>query len=172
MNRKHGRPPVFAVSGVKNSGKTTLLENLIGVLSGRGWKVAAVKHDGHDFEPDVPGTDSHRLRKAGARGVAVYSVDKLMLVEERPNPSLDDLLELFAAYDLVLLEGGKHTPFPKLEIVRAAVSRVPVCDPETLIGLCTDCPLSLPGIVCFGLTDYEKMADLLEARLLDKPASE
>lgn len=158
-----GLPPVFAVCGVKNSGKTTLLENLIGVLSGRGLKVAAIKHDGHDFEPDVPGVDSHRLRKAGARGVAVFSANKVMLIEERPTPPLEELVERFATYDLVLLEGGKHTTLPKLEIVRAAVSCAPICDPATLIALCTDCPAILPGVPIFGLTDYEKIADLLAA---------
>ena len=67
------RPAVLAVSGVHNSGKTTLLEKLLPVLRSRGLKVGVIKHDGHDFTPDVPGTDSYRLREAGAEGVAVYS---------------------------------------------------------------------------------------------------
>ena len=58
--------PVIAVSGVKNSGKTTLLEKLIANLVARGIRVAVIKHDGHHFEPDVPGTDSYRHRSAGA----------------------------------------------------------------------------------------------------------
>ena len=65
------RPAVLAVSGVHNSGKTTLLEKLLPVLCSRGLKVGVIKHDGHDFTPDVPGTDSYRLREAGAEGVAV-----------------------------------------------------------------------------------------------------
>lgn len=60
------RPAVLAVSGVHNSGKTTLLEKLLPVLRSRGLKVGVIKHDGHDFTPDVPGTDSYRLREAGA----------------------------------------------------------------------------------------------------------
>ena len=64
------RPAVLAVSGVHNSGKTTLLEKLLPVLRSRGLKVGVIKHDGHDFTPDVPGTDSYRLREAGAEGVA------------------------------------------------------------------------------------------------------
>ena len=62
------RPAVLAVSGVHNSGKTTLLEKLLPVLRSRGLKVGVIKHDGHDFTPDVPGTDSYRLREAGAEG--------------------------------------------------------------------------------------------------------
>ena len=49
------RPAVLAVSGVHNSGKTTLLEKLLPVLRSRGLKVGVIKHDGHDFTPDVPG---------------------------------------------------------------------------------------------------------------------
>ena len=71
------RPAVLAVSGVHNSGKTTLLEKLLPVLRSRGLKVGVIKHDGHDFTPDVPGTDSYRLREAGAEGVAVYSGTRL-----------------------------------------------------------------------------------------------
>ena len=67
------RPAVLAISGVHNSGKTTLLEKLLPVLRSRWLKVGVIKHDGHDFTPDVPGTDSYRLREAGAEGVAVYS---------------------------------------------------------------------------------------------------
>ena len=71
------RPAVLAVSGVHNSGKTTLLEKLLPVLRSRGLKVGVIKHDGHDFTPDVPGTDSYRLREAGAEGVAVSQIPLL-----------------------------------------------------------------------------------------------
>ena len=50
------KPLILAVCGVKNSGKTTLIQKLIPLLQNQGLKVAAVKHDGHDFEPDVPVT--------------------------------------------------------------------------------------------------------------------
>ena len=76
------RPAVLAVSGAHNSGKTTLLEKLLPVLRSRGLKVGIIKHDGHDFTPDVPGTDSFRLREAGAEGVAVYSGTRYLLTEE------------------------------------------------------------------------------------------
>ena len=76
------RPAVLAVSGAHNSGKTTLLEKLIPLLRARGLKVGVIKHDGHDFTPDVPGTDSFRLREAGAEGVAVFSGNRYLLTEE------------------------------------------------------------------------------------------
>lgn len=54
------QPFVFAISGYKNSGKTTLICRLIPELKRRGYRVAVIKHDGHDFVGDVPGTDSFR----------------------------------------------------------------------------------------------------------------
>ena len=103
-------PAVLAVSGVHNSGKTTLLEKLLPVLRSRGLKVGVIKHDGHDFTPDVPGTDSYRLREAGAEGVAVYSGTRYLLTEEF-HLTEQDLLALFErhGYDLVLLEGFKSS---------------------------------------------------------------
>ena len=68
------RPAVLAVSGAHNSGKTTLLEKLIPLLRARGLKVGVIKHDGHDFTPDVPGTDSFRLREAGAEVLGIASI--------------------------------------------------------------------------------------------------
>ena len=104
------RPAVLAVSGLHNSGKTTLLEKLLPALRSRGLKVGIIKHDGHDFTPDVPGTDSYRLREAGAEGVAVYSGQRYLLTEMF-RLTEQDLLALFErhGYDLVLLEGFKDS---------------------------------------------------------------
>jgi molybdopterin-guanine dinucleotide biosynthesis protein B len=66
------RACVVAVSGIKNSGKTSLIEKLLPALTRRGLRVATVKHDGHRFEPDRPGTDSFRHLTAGAVGTAVF----------------------------------------------------------------------------------------------------
>ena len=88
------RPAVLAVSGLHNSGKTTLLEKLLPALRSRGLKVGIIKHDGHDFTPDVPGTDSYRLREAGAEGVAVYSGQRYLLTEMF-RLTEQDLLALF-----------------------------------------------------------------------------
>ncbi|MDR2946250.1 MAG: molybdopterin-guanine dinucleotide biosynthesis protein B, partial [Candidatus Adiutrix sp.] len=137
-----GEPPVIAVCGVKNSGKTTLLCGLIPLLTAGGLKVAVVKHDGHDFVPDVPGTDSFRLRQAGAQGVAVFSARRYMVTVEQPDVALASVIGPLQGADLILLEGGKASPFPKIEIVRRAISEGPVCDPEGLLALCTDTDFS------------------------------
>ncbi len=152
---------MLAVSGVKNSGKTALLVRLLPLLNARGLSVAVIKHDGHDFEPDVPGTDSHRLRKAGARTVGIYSDKRFMLTAEGTGAALEDMIALAGAHDLILVEGAKSSPYPKIEIVRGAVSRNSVCDPKTLLALVTDTDLKIPGLPSIGLDDYEALAGLI-----------
>ena len=130
------RPAVLAVSGLHNSGKTTLLEKLLPALRSRGLKVGIIKHDGHDFTPDVPGTDSYRLREAGAEGVAVYSGQRYLLTEMF-RLTEQDLLALFErhGYDLVLLEGFKDSGWPKIEVVRKEISDTPVSfQPLAVVG--------------------------------------
>jgi molybdopterin-guanine dinucleotide biosynthesis protein B len=154
-------PPVVAVCGVKNSGKTTLLVRVLPILRERGLEAAVIKHDGHEFEPDAEGTDSYRLRAAGALGVAVYSRNMFMVVRREAHPSVEDLIPYFRDMDLILLEGGKDSSYPKVEVVRAAVSGWPASDPRTLLGLCSDVDLRIEGVPRLGLTDYEGVADLI-----------
>lgn len=148
------KPIVFAVSGIKNSGKTTLIEKLVKALTCEGYQVGVIKHDGHEFIADHEGTDSFRHKKAGAKNVIVYSRTKLMMIEEKENPSIEALLALQKHMDIIILEGMKYSAFPKIEIVRAAVSGESVCDPKTLIALVTDTPLSLPNIKRIELDDF------------------
>ena len=153
------RPAVLAVSGVHNRGKTTLLEKLLPVLRSRGLKVGVIKHDGHDFTPDVPGTDSYRLREAGAEGVAVFSGNRYLLTEKfRLNEQ--DLLALFErhGYDLVLMEGFKESGWPKIEVVRSAISKEPASlEPLAVVG-------DVPG-ADFALDEPEALADWIAAQM-------
>lgn len=112
-NQHVRRPFIYAISGYKNSGKTTLITSLIPELTGRGYRVAVIKHDGHDFEPDVPGTDSYRHRKAGAYGTAVFSEKRFMITKECSNVDEKFLQEAFPEADIILIEGLKNSPYPK-----------------------------------------------------------
>lgn len=107
----------IAISGYKNSGKTTLIENLIPILSEKNLNVAVVKHDGHDYTPDVPGTDSFRHFNSGAYGTAVFSDTKFTITKRCNAPSLDTLCAYFDDADIILCEGFKSEPIPKLFIL-------------------------------------------------------
>ena len=153
------RPAVLAVSGLHNSGKTTLLEKLLPALRSRGLKVGIIKHDGHDFTPDVPGTDSYHLREAGAEGVAVYSGQRYLLTEMF-RLTEQDLLALFErhGYDLVLMEGFKESGWPKIEVVRKAVSEEPVSfEPLAIVG-------DVPG-ADFALDEPAALADWIATQM-------
>ena len=154
------KPCVVAVSGVKNSGKTSLIVRLLPELIRRGLRVATVKHDGHRFEADRPDTDSFRHFEAGALGTAVFDGEKYQLVR---RAAVDEhfLIKQFPEADLILLEGFKNAAWPKIEIVRAAVSEQPVCHPSARLALVTDCSLETPGCPVFALDDVAGLADFL-----------
>ena len=151
---------VIAVSGVKNSGKTTLLERLIPALCRRGLRVAVLKHDGHSFAADREGTDTCRLLAAGAYGAAIFDGEKFQAVKYAAVTE-EDLIALYPEANLILLEGFKWTAYPKIEIVRRGVSSSPVCDPNTLLALVTDTDVRLPGVPVFAPDEIEPIADLL-----------
>ena len=106
----------LAISGFKNSGKTTLIEQLIPELIQRGLKVATVKHDGHSFEPDTPGTDSYRFWQAGVSTSIVYDGGKYSLIKREPLKE-EAIASLTGDADLILLEGFKWSTYPKLVLL-------------------------------------------------------
>lgn len=129
---------IFAVSGVKNSGKTTLITRILPILTGKGLKVATIKHDGHDFDADVPGTDSYRHFQAGAYGTVIFSDTKYMVVKKQPRMTVEQMMEWFPEADLILLEGFKTCPYPKIELIRRGNSVKSVCEGFRLAAIATD----------------------------------
>ena len=114
------RPPmqIFGITGWKNSGKTTLMEGLVREFCRRGFSVSTLKHAHHDVDVDQPGKDSHRHRQAGAQEVILSTGNRWALMHElrgTPEPALPELLSHFAPVDLVLIEGYKREPHPKIE---------------------------------------------------------
>lgn len=153
------RPVLLAVSGVKNSGKTTLIEHLLPLLSVKGIRTAVIKHDGHGFTPDTPETDSFRFFVAGACGTAVFDGEKFA-VSRRAQVTEKELLAFFPDADLILLEGFKNSEYKKLELVRAGVSASPVCDERTCIAIITDLDLKT-NLPLFHPDSIEGIAELI-----------
>lgn len=113
---------VLGIAGYSGAGKTTLLEKLIPRLCADGVRVSLVKHAHHGFDIDQPGKDSYRHRKAGAGEVLVASDVRWALMHENAAPEppdLQDMLARLSPCDLVLVEGWKHDPIPKIEVHRA-----------------------------------------------------
>ncbi len=154
--------PILGFAGWSGSGKTTLIERLIPLLRARGLTVSLIKHAHHDFDVDVPGKDSWRHRKAGAQEVLVCSDRRWALMHELradPEPSLQDHLRRLAPCDLVLVEGFKRDPVPKIEVRRAAHA-APLLAPSDpwIIAIASDRPLEGEALPVLDLNDVPAMA--------------
>jgi len=113
----------FGFAGYSGSGKTTLIEQLIPRFVAQGLRVSLIKHAHHAFDVDQPGKDSYRHRHAGASEVLVTSSRRWVLMHElrgEAEPTFDAQLGHLAPCDLLLVEGFKHAPIPKLEVWRSA----------------------------------------------------
>ena len=113
---------VFGFAGWSGSGKTTLIESLIPRFVKRGLRVSLIKHAHHTFDVDQPGKDSYRHRQAGAAEILVTSSRRWVLMHElrgAHEPSFDEQIRHLAPCDLLLVEGFKFAPIPKLEVWRA-----------------------------------------------------
>lgn len=119
---------VLGLVGWSGSGKTTLLTALVPLLRCRGLSVSTIKHAHHGFDMDRPGKDSYRHRQAGAQEVMVVSGPRWALLHEvgGPEPALPILLGRMAPVDIVLVEGFKAHPYPKIEVYRPALGKPPI----------------------------------------------
>lgn len=173
----HPRQIVLGIAGFSGSGKTTLIEKLVPRLVGQGLRVALVKHAHHDFDVDQPGKDSWRHRQAGCAEVLVSSTRRWALMHELrgdPEPTLDQLLAHLSPCDLILVEGFKRDPIPRIEVHRKGGDR-PLLFPDDprVIAVATDETLDTP-LPQFALDDAAGLTDFIVgfiARQRAAPAS-
>ncbi len=158
----------FGFAGWSGSGKTTLIEKLIPLFVQRGLRVSLLKHAHHTFDVDHPGKDSWRHRHAGATEVLVTSSRRWVLMHElrgAQEPSFDEQIEHFSPCDLLLVEGYKYAPIPKLEVWRTATEEglLHPNDPH-IVAIATDTRLEakLPQLE---LNDHQGIAAFIAAHL-------
>lgn len=160
--------PVLGFVAASGTGKTTLLGRLIPELLIRGVRCAVIKHSHHDFEVDVPGKDSHRLRVAGATQVLLASPYRTFWVEEGngvSEPRLADLLTRLnkSSIDLILIEGFRGEDIPKIEIHRAMLAAPLIClEDPSVVAVATDEEVSaMPGLPQLPLNEVCAIADFI-----------
>ena len=155
-------PPIVSIIGRSKSGKTTLIEKLIGELKSRGYHVATIKHTGEGIAFDEPGKDSWRHIEAGSEATILSSPSKLVLVKPLTREiTLDEVAYLLAEdCDIVLAEGFKKDTAPKIEVHRQA-GGAPLAGVKKLIAIVTDEQLET-DIRQFALEDINAIANLLE----------
>lgn len=154
-----------------NTGKTTLLEQVIRELKNRKYRVGVIKHDAHQFEIDYPGKDSYRLTAAGADTTLIASQEKLALIKKHPEaPPLDELIATyFSDVDIVVTEGFKKGSFPKIELHRRERSATLICRGEhhdpTLVAVASDEPLDI-DVPVLDLNNIMEITDFVEKTFL------
>jgi molybdopterin-guanine dinucleotide biosynthesis protein B len=158
---------IIGLAGWSGAGKTTLLARLIPDIIARGLTVSTVKHAHHAFDVDQPGKDSHTHRMAGATEVLIASERRFALIHElrqETEPRLPDLLAKLAPVDLVIVEGYKREPHPKLEVFRDAVGK-PLLHPDDphIVAIASDVALPHAKVPRVGLDDTAAIIDLLLA---------
>jgi molybdopterin-guanine dinucleotide biosynthesis protein B len=159
--------PVVAIVGWKNSGKTTLTVRLVEELTRRGWRIATIKHAHHNFQIDDAGTDSSLHRRAGAREVVIVSARRWAIVHEllgEPEPNVSDVITFLAPADLIIIEGYKSEPIPKIEVRRnLSVSKEPLAATDPLvIAIVADHAVVGNGRPVFTFDDISPIASFLE----------
>lgn len=157
---------VFGIAGYSGSGKTTLIEALIPVFMARGIRVSVIKHAHHGFDLDRPGKDSYRHRAAGATEVLMLSNDRWVLMHElrgAPEPDLAAQLAILSPCDLVLIEGFKAAPVPKVEVHRPSHGK-PLLYPDNpyVVAVASDALVSL-ALPLLPLDDPVAIADFILA---------
>lgn len=166
-------PPVIAFVGKSESGKTALLEKLIGELKRRGHRVLAIKHTKEDVHAQWRGKDSWKLGQAGSDAVVLSSPTGFYFF--RPvsrEPSLSELSNIMDGdYDIILAEGYKGQPIPRIEVHRKELGPDLVCSPGELTAVVSDSPLEV-ALPRYSPEDVVGIADFLEQRFLTPPEKE
>lgn len=151
MNSSHTPLLGICASG-SGIGKTTLLTRLVPALAALGCKVSVIKHAHHSFDIDHPGKDTYRIREAGAVQTLIGSRQRWALMTElshidpdRKEPDLAELLSQLdhSLVDMVLVEGFKHEPIPRIEVFRPSLNRDLLADHDPyIIAIATDEPFA------------------------------
>ncbi|HBG22472.1 MAG TPA: molybdopterin-guanine dinucleotide biosynthesis protein B [Peptococcaceae bacterium] len=151
--------PVIFISGYSNTGKTTLVKNLIQSFKEMGYRVAAVKHAVHGYELDVQGRDTWHYCQAGADQVVVVGPGSLTRHQlYAQEPPFQEVLEMIEDVDLIIVEGFKKEAGPKVEVIRKGKERLPLGN--DLIAVVSDEPLT-QKVPCFANNDVDQLAKFI-----------
>jgi molybdopterin-guanine dinucleotide biosynthesis protein B len=156
---------IIGLAGWSGSGKTTLLARAIPRLVTRGLRVSTLKHAHHGFDLDQPGKDSHTHRAAGATEVLVGSAKRWALVHElrgAREPRLPELLRKLTPVDLVIVEGYKREPHPKLEVYRAGLGK-PLLHPDDphIVAIAAHAPAPEARVPVVDIDDIDAIVEML-----------
>lgn len=151
---------LYGVTGRKDQGKTTLVERLVAHFTAQGLRVSTIKHTHHGVDLEVPGTDTHRHREAGAAEVVLASSSRLAFLHELRDEAWDlpRILSAMQPADLVLVEGYKSAPHRKIEVWRTAAEPPLLLDNPSIRALAGDASAAPEGLPVFNPDDVAAIA--------------
>lgn len=159
--------PVVAVVGASNRGKTRVATALVETLSNRGYRIAVIKHCPHGHDAGRPGSDSHRLYRAGAVTVIASSPDQRTLVERVDHDA--SLASLVASVgpqvDLVIVEGFKDSQVPKILVTSNGRMTLSVDGVIGTVGSNGD----VSATPAYAFEDMDNLAALIQSMFLAPP---
>jgi molybdopterin-guanine dinucleotide biosynthesis protein B len=162
-------PPIVCFVGRSGSGKTTLLVGVIRALRAGGWRIATVKHDAHGHATfDREGKDTWQHKEAGAETVVLVGPGRIASVSDASREAtLEEIRDRYAAdADVVLAEGFKRAPYPKIEVARKALSPTLLLDKgDGLVAIATDFEARV-GVPRLDMNDPIAVADFIKERFL------
>ena len=167
---------ISIVATRSNSGKTTLIENLVKVFKEKNYKVGVLKHDAHKFEIDKKGKDSYRFSAAGADNVMLASSNKVALMQNlHEEKELDQLLGMFDNMDIVFIEGFRSNDYPKIEVHRSVrdhnfLYNDPNYNNESFVAIASDEAIDT-NIPVMDLNNVQKIAQFIEDRFMKGTAA-
>lgn len=164
--------PYITFAGFSGSGKTTLATKVIAYLAEKGYRIAAMKHDGHKFQMDKEGKDTYRLKEAGAKCIAISSSEKYAMISESEHRlSFKELMKILPEnMDIIIGEGFKDNDVPKIVVHRKSNGKERACSEDKfVIAAATDEPEQFNDVeMVFDINDYEKIALFIENKFLKK----
>lgn len=160
MEQEKKGTPILGFAAYSGTGKTTLIEKIVAVLTGRGCNVAVVKHDAHGLEFDHEGKDSARFSRAGARYSIVSSGENAAVFISKPLEP-EEACEYAKDADIILVEGYKNASFTQIGLNRAATGKGFTADVERFVAVVTDVPQGDIGRPVFAFDDAEAIADFI-----------
>lgn len=164
--------PMLGFAAFSDTGKTTLLRQLIPLLNEKGINVAVIKHAHHQFNIDIPGKDSYEIRQSGAQQVLVSSRKLMALMQvQAADPQLCELIPRLdlTKINLILVEGFKEEKFPKIELHRLALKK-PLLHPNdnNIIAIASDSPIDTSTTIDqLDLNNIPQLADYIQSFIIN-----
>ncbi len=168
--------PIVSFIGYHNSGKTTIATEVVKKLKEKGYRVAVLKSTKEKkIFTDKPGKDSYRYREAGADAVGLFSPEELFLTFRVKKESTDlTLLSflLFDDYDIVICEGFKEAPIPKIEVIREELESPLFEKDPNVVAVVTDSSVIVKERKVFHPEQVDEIATFIEEELIKKREEE